>query len=304
MLLENNHLVLINESNKSMMRELKDPNTLFYFELKEWYATDAFRHFTLKYVLDGLITYRNGTVLHSVKSNQVLVGNKQPDVVSYFESRNLVKSICVNINMKSMAEVHALLSEKNDLDPDRLPCEELTEPDFAERIYNMDHSHFLRPLDQIAGTLRVKDPAMAVNEEFFLDFSEKIAVQLFKDCRVYDNLDFIRFSTKKEIIRRLDIARNFLQENYLQRPTVKELAMICNMSEFHFFRAFRQAFTITPYQFQLKLRLEKAKELILHSNLSFTEISKQCAFPDLSTFSKAFKRTYHISPSAIREGLP
>jgi AraC family transcriptional regulator len=285
------------------MRELKDPNRMFYFELKEWYAEDAFQNFSIKYMLDGLITYRNGSVLHTVKSNQVLVGNCQPHVVSYFESRDIVKSICVNINLKSMAEIHALLSEKNDLDPDKWLSGDSILPGFQDRIYTISYNPFLAPLQHVAISLQEKNNELEINEEFFLDLGEKITTQLFKDCRILDNLDFIRVSTKREILRRLDIARNFLQENYLQRPTVKELATICNMSEFHFFRAFRQAFNITPYQFQLKLRLEKARELILHSSASFSEISKICSFPDLPSFSKGFKRMYHISPSVLRVGI-
>jgi AraC family transcriptional regulator len=301
--IQHNHLVFIDESNKNMMRELKDPNMVFYAELKEWYATDAFQSFSIKYVLDGHITYRNGAVFHTVKPNQVLVGNKQPNVSSYFESRQFVKSFCVNLDLKAMSEVHALLSKKNDPDPDQGLGDDPLLPGFHERIYTMAYNHFLAPLHHLARILETNNHALELNEEFFLDFSEKIAVQLFQDCKIYDNLDFSRSSTKKEIIRRLDIARNFLQENYLQRPTVKELAKICNMSEFHFFRAFRQAFKISPYQFQLKLRLENARELTTNSAISFTEISKKCSFPDLPTFSKAFKRMYRISPSAMRESL-
>ena len=46
---------------------------------------------------------------------------------------------------------------------------------------------------------------------------------------------------------------------------------------------------------------EAAGELIKQGALSITEISLHCNFPDLFTFSKAFKRRYGISPSRMGE---
>ena len=71
------------------------------------------------------------------------------------------------------------------------------------------------------------------------------------------------------------------------------------MAEFHFFRSFRQAFGTSPYQYLLGKRLELAKELIITGDMSVTTIAAHCNFPDIFTFSKAFKRRFNVAPSRL-----
>ena len=105
--------------------------------------------------------------------------------------------------------------------------------------------------------------------------------------------------TRKEIFRRLKTAKQYIDEEFLCIDEISQVAKICNMSEFHFFRSFRQAFSITPYQYILHKRLQLAKELLLGDQLSVTQIAGHCNFPDVFTFSKAFKRKFKIAPSGI-----
>ena len=91
-----------------------------------------------------------------------------------------------------------------------------------------------------------------------------------------------------------------MEENFLQNPTMNEVAKYGNMSSFHFFRSFKQAFGITPYKYLLNKRLEFSKTLLL-KKISAGEVGKSCGFADIFTFSKAFKRRYGISPSRMGE---
>lgn len=75
------------------------------------------------------------------------------------------------------------------------------------------------------------------------------------------------------------------------------------MSEFHFFRSFKQAFSISPYQYVLKKKLEPARSLLLERKLPINKIAACCNFADLPAFSKAFKRQYGQSPSQLVNGI-
>ena len=103
-------------------------------------------------------------------------------------------------------------------------------------------------------------------------------------------------STKKELLRRLLQGRDFIDDNVLKNPGIAEIVQHCNMSPFHFFRSFKQAFGCSPYQYIITKRLEYAQSLI-RTGHSFTSIAAQCGFADLFTFSKAFKKLYGVSPS-------
>jgi AraC-like DNA-binding protein len=98
-------------------------------------------------------------------------------------------------------------------------------------------------------------------------------------------------------LRRLKIARQYIDDEFLNIADINQVATFCAMSEFHFFRSFKQAFGTSPYQYLLGKRLQLAKELIIAGHLSMTAIATHCNFPDIFTFSKAFKRQFEVAPS-------
>jgi AraC-like DNA-binding protein len=110
----------------------------------------------------------------------------------------------------------------------------------------------------------------------------------------------VKISTKIETLERLNKARSFIDEFFLQNPTMNEVAKQGNMSSFHFFRSFKQAFGITPYKYLLHKRLEHSKTL-LAQKIPAGEVAKICGFADIFTYSKAFKKTYSIPPSKYHQ---
>ena len=84
--------------------------------------------------------------------------------------------------------------------------------------------------------------------------------------------------------------------------TLEELAVIANFSKFHFNRIFHSIVGETPFQFILRLRLEKAAS-ILSANYkeSISEIAFKCGFSDISIFSRNFKKHFNIAASKYRK---
>jgi AraC family transcriptional regulator len=97
------------------------------------------------------------------------------------------------------------------------------------------------------------------------------------------------------------IGKQFMDENFLTINDVSEVALASNLSEFHFFRSFKQAFGTTTYQYILNKKLELARTMLQEKDASITAIASMCNFPDLFTFSKAFKRRFGIAPSQFQK---
>ncbi len=88
----------------------------------------------------------------------------------------------------------------------------------------------------------------------------------------------------------------------LDRPLpVATLAEIAGLSPFHFTRTFRQATGIPPGQFLAALRLERAKELLLTTELTVTEICFAVGYDSIGTFTTRFTRSVGLSPGRIRQ---
>ncbi len=107
-------------------------------------------------------------------------------------------------------------------------------------------------------------------------------------------------STKKERLRRLEIAKNYMNENYLIIGEIKEVAEYCHLSVYHFYRSFKMVYGLTPYQFIIEKRMQFAKKLLSDPSMALSAIADKCGFPDVFSFSKAFKKFYGFSPSSMR----
>ena len=79
------------------------------------------------------------------------------------------------------------------------------------------------------------------------------------------------------------------------------LAKVFNISRSHLQTLFKKELGITPYEYHLRRKFEKAKELLLQSSLSISAISQQLAFHDRFHFSREFSRRFGISPAAFRK---
>ena len=62
-------------------------------------------------------------------------------------------------------------------------------------------------------------------------------------------------------------------------------------------RLFRKYLGTTPKAYYIGLRLEKARELLFHTNMSLSEICFACGFNSQTHFSKSYRARYGVAPS-------
>jgi AraC family transcriptional regulator len=78
------------------------------------------------------------------------------------------------------------------------------------------------------------------------------------------------------------------------------LAREAEMSEFHFSRLFKRTTGLTPSQYFIHLRMEKARRLLRETNKSVIEIGLEVGYTSPSHFAQIFRREVGISPSDYR----
>src|SRR5688572_18701405 len=84
-------------------------------------------------------------------------------------------------------------------------------------------------------------------------------------------LGAIKNSTKQELYRRLQIARNFIDANITRHITLEGVASEACLSKFHFMRLFKQAFGQTVHQYITQQRLKQTKLLLENQQMQFAE---------------------------------
>ncbi len=106
-------------------------------------------------------------------------------------------------------------------------------------------------------------------------------------------------NSNKELFDRLSKAKNAIDEDISRKININALAKEATLSEFHFYRSFKNAFGISPYQYVLNKRLEKSMELLKEGKFMLTEIAYQVGFNDIYSFSKSFKKHFNSCPSQL-----
>lgn len=289
----------ITEQNKFTLNKPADTDVVYYSELNEWFTRNAFRSFSLKYVIDRCIWYKVGNKEHAVNKDNFLLACKQPDVTAYFDSKAVVKSICIDICPATVAEAFTVLTAQDNHQFDNYLAGYFKIPEFFEAVCPIKGSQFNNKLNDLITFIRNGEVQGHIDKEWFLDLVEKIIFHEYGNYLALNGIQSVRLETRKEIYRRLKIAKQFMDDEFLTIEEINQVATVCHMSEFHFFRSFRQAFQSTPWQYILNKRLELARQLLQSGQLSVTQVAIDCNFPDVYTFSKAFKKHFSISPSGF-----
>ena len=273
---------------------------VYYSELNEWFTGNAFRSFSLKYVVDKCIYYKVGNKEYEVNGGNFLLACRQPYVKAYFESKEIVKSICIDICSATVAEAFTIMSAKEDLDFDNYRAKYFRYPEFFESVCPVDSSQFKKKLNSLVDMIHQRETE-AINKEWFLDLTEKIIYHSYGNYLALNGIQSVKLETRKELLRRVHLGKQFMDDNFLTINDITEVAVASNLSEFHFFRSYKQAFGITTYQYILNKKLELARRMLQDKDVSITAIASICNFPDLFTFSKAFKRRFGIAPSQFQK---
>ena len=91
-------------------------------------------------------------------------------------------------------------------------------------------------------------------------------------------------------------ARQLLEKNAHLWRTADEVAAHCEMSPEYLSRLFTKHAHTTPYKLLTRLKMSRAAELLLDSQLKVQEVSEELGFADPFHFSRVFKRIYGASP--------
>jgi AraC family transcriptional regulator len=113
------------------------------------------------------------------------------------------------------------------------------------------------------------------------------------------SLDSTRKSTRDEIARRLSIAVDYIYTHFDCAISLDELAAVSCISKFHLVRLFKAFFQATPHQYITRVRIQKAKSLLMQKNRSIKEIARQVGFINSSSFSRLFQQSTGYYPTAF-----
>ncbi|AOE86846.1 helix-turn-helix transcriptional regulator [Pseudomonas sp. TCU-HL1] len=100
----------------------------------------------------------------------------------------------------------------------------------------------------------------------------------------------------------LDIERldSYIINNLSRRISVAELAQVACLSPSHFHAQFKDCVGLTPHQYLLKTRLDRAARLLRESEQPLVRIAEECGFSSQSALTTAMRRYLGLTPKRLR----
>jgi AraC-like DNA-binding protein len=109
-----------------------------------------------------------------------------------------------------------------------------------------------------------------------------------------------RENSESPVIRR---AKEFIVENQAEDLSLGQVAKAVNTSTFHFCKMFKKATGLNFTEYVSRVRVEKARNLLLNPNLRISEIAYEVGFQSLTHFNRVFKKFTGLSPTEYRGQL-
>jgi len=107
-------------------------------------------------------------------------------------------------------------------------------------------------------------------------------------------------NSEPPVVRR---AKEYIQEHQTENLRLGHVAKAVNTSTFYFCKMFKKATGINFTDYLSRVRIEKAKNLLLNPNLRVSEIAFEVGFQSLTHFNRVFKKTLGQSPTEYRAQL-
>jgi AraC-like DNA-binding protein len=93
----------------------------------------------------------------------------------------------------------------------------------------------------------------------------------------------------------------FVDNHYAEKLTMRELCETAYISESQLRVLFKKTLDISPMDYLLQFRLQKAKELLMLTDEPIGTIANECGFEELSYFSRMFRKRENVSPREYRK---
>jgi two-component system response regulator YesN len=143
------------------------------------------------------------------------------------------------------------------------------------------------------------DGSVGVSPDFrdFAQFGRRFLELLNHYC------DRIRHFSRTHGAFRIQDIRDYIRQHYFEDIRISMFTEKYFLSREYLMKLFKQEYGCGIYEYVLKVRMEKAKELLRDPNLKIRNVAEMVGYKDKNYFSKAFKHYCGLSPSDYREQM-
>jgi len=150
---------------------------------------------------------------------------------------------------------------------------------------------------QLGLTLRSELQADYLNHLYLESLTNFLSVHLIKNYSTQHKplKEFQAGLGKHKLNRIVD----YINDNLHQDLSLRELAALVQISPYHFARQFKKSTALSPHQYIIRTRVERAKQLLLQENLTIAQVAYIVGFSHQSHLNRHFKRLVGGTPKVF-----
>ena len=143
------------------------------------------------------------------------------------------------------------------------------------------------------------DEGSALEEHVALVLAAAIAAEREMQGRE-SSMAAIKPATRRELLRRVLIASDFIQSAYHEPITLQDIAAAAHLSPFHLVRLFQRAHGLTPHAYLTRKRLSVALRLVSQTQLGLNDIAERAGLGTRSSLFRHLRRQQGSGASVLR----
>jgi AraC family transcriptional regulator len=184
-------------------------------------------------------------------------------------------------------------------------------PDFVARIADEQEGSTKAELQEViglrdegtAGLIRLLDEEAKTGGRLGRLYAEHLILALVQRLVLKDNAKESSLPITAAPRPRLQRVLDLMHANLSVDLDLHSLAKESGYSRSHFLRMFRRAMGITPHQYLLHLRVQRAQQMIKENTADLVEIAFACGFSSHTHMSRMFRQVFSVTPSEYRRAV-
>ena len=182
---------------------------------------------------------------------------------------------------------------------------------------HFDAEVILRRLGEDIDPKRLEDPNLLFNDPRIVALGQLIAAECANPQPLHDLygdglamgliIDVMKLGRaeprQKSALASWQLRRavDFIEGNCLRSIRLEELASLTGLSQSHFSRAFKASTGTAPHQWQMKVRIGKAQQMLIAGGSSLSEVASETGFADQAHFTRIFRQVTGTTPAHWRK---
>lgn len=102
---------------------------------------------------------------------------------------------------------------------------------------------------------------------------------------------------REDIVRAIE----FIKRNYREKISLDDVANHVNMNKHYFCKLFKNETGLSPVEYIINHKMERAKEFLMDSRMNVSEVSRYLGYEDISYFNRLFKKHSGMSPGSLQK---